>query len=73
MATKAEILKTTEWVSVNIPGEYIDLILEAIKIQGKDGSVSEFVRDAIRDKLVKSKITAPKYDTIFERFEMISS
>lgn len=73
MVRKEKTLKTREWTSVSMPVEYIDYILEAAKRRGDGGSVSEFVRDAVREKLADSRISAPKYDTLFERYELISS
>ncbi len=69
---KGEVLKTREWTDVSMPIEYIDYILDAMKNQKYKGCVSEFIRDAIREKLLQSKVRAPKYDTVLERYEKIS-
>jgi Arc/MetJ-type ribon-helix-helix transcriptional regulator len=71
MAGKEKALNTKEWTSVSVPMEYIDFILEALKQQGRRGCVSEFVRDAVREKLADAQISAPKYDTLLERYEKI--
>jgi len=73
MESGKEISRTKEWTSVNIPIEYVDYILEALKKRQCSGCVSEFVRDAIREKLAESRIETPKYDTVLERYEMIPS
>ena len=64
-------MPTKGWTSVSIPIEYIDFILEAVKKENYDGCVSEFVRDAIREKLALLEIRAPKYETVIERYELI--
>jgi Arc/MetJ-type ribon-helix-helix transcriptional regulator len=71
MERKEKTMKTKQWVSVSVPIEYIDFILEALKRRGSRGCVSEFVRDAVREKLANCQITALKYDTLFERYETV--
>lgn len=71
MARNEKALKTREWASISMPIEYIDYILEAARRSGGKGCVSDFVRDAVREKLAGSRINAPKYDTLFERFGVI--
>ena len=68
---RTNIIPTKEWTSVSIPIEYIDYILEAVKRKKMSGCVSEFVRDAIREKLAESNIDTPKYETVIERYELI--
>jgi Arc/MetJ-type ribon-helix-helix transcriptional regulator len=69
--TRDSVNPTREWTSVSIPIEYIDYILEAVKKEKYEGCVSEFVRDAIREKLALSNIKAPKFETVIERYELI--
>lgn len=68
---KEEVRPTREWTSVSIPIEYIDYILEAVKKTKSSGSVSEFIRDAIKEKLASEEIAAPFYETVIERYELI--
>jgi Arc/MetJ-type ribon-helix-helix transcriptional regulator len=68
---KEKIMPTREWTSVSMPIEYIDYILEAVKKTKSSGSVSEFVRDAIREKLAMAEVPAPLYETVIERYELI--
>ena len=66
-----KVEKTKGWVSVSIPMEYLEYIFEALEGKGGRGCVSEFVRDAVMEKLAASRISTPKYETLFERYELI--
>ena len=68
IAEPTRIEPTREWISVSVPIEYIDFILEAIRRDNRTGCVSEFVRDAIREKLSEANIGTAKYETVFERY-----
>lgn len=72
MAKRERTLKARGWASVSIAIEYIDYILEAAKREGQGGGISEFVRDAVREKLAYTSLRVPKYDTILERYELIA-
>lgn len=72
MSRNSRAILTSEWINVSIPIEYIDYILDALKERKTKGAISEFVRDAILEKLAESNIKAPKYDTVLERYGIIA-
>lgn len=43
-----------------------------MKERKTNGAISEFVKDAILEKLAESNIKAPKYDTVLERYGIIA-
>jgi hypothetical protein len=72
MGREIKEVSASGWINVSIPIEYIDYILDALKERKAKGAISEFVRDAILEKLAESNIKAPKYDTVLERYGIIA-
>ncbi len=64
-----KIVDSKGWTSVNIPVEYADMIIDVINKTKFYGSIAEFVRDAIRQRLVDmAKQDVPAYTTPFEHY-----
>jgi hypothetical protein len=72
MSRESRVVSASGWINVSIPIEYIDYIIDALKERKTKGAISEFVRDAILEKLAGANIKAPKYDTVLERYGIIA-